>query len=110
MEIHERMRHIADYTYQGYHIPSHMHNGLCIYIEEGQPQGDFLRCVISNDLFGALGHADDSNLRNVPAYCAYLYNHCPASAIGSPEAYSEWVEQHGQTYGQIDEGGNREQA
>jgi hypothetical protein len=67
--------------------------GIRHYIELGQPVGDFLRAVICNDLKNAVGHADDVNVHNLPAYCAYLHNHAPSDCHGSPEKYKAWIKE-----------------
>ena len=46
-------------------IPEHMLQSLNLYVKKGVPVGDFLTAVLSNDLFEAVGRADNDN--NVPA-------------------------------------------
>jgi len=79
------------YTFQEFYIRPHMLTDLKKYCEEGREVGDFLRNVISNNLSGAVGHADSGNMRNIPAYSAYLYNEAPAACHGSPTKYNYWV-------------------
>jgi hypothetical protein len=53
--------------------------------------GDFLRAVLSNDLMGAVGRADDDNLRALPAIASYIYNELPGNCHGSREIVSAWI-------------------
>ena len=78
------------YTFYGFYIPERMMNGIKMYVEKGILPGDFLQCVISNDLFGAIGRADDENIRNLPAYTAFFYNKTPSICWGSREMMKEW--------------------
>lgn len=76
-------------------IPEHCRESLRAYIEHGRPVGDFLRCLLSNDLVGAFRHADDENREHMEDYVRWLWNETPGDAWGSGEAYSEWVERGG---------------
>ena len=82
------------YTHREWTISDRMMRGIHRYVHEGQPVGDFLRAVISNDLRGAVGHADDENVAALPAFCAYFHNHTPAECWGSKERYQAWLRKH----------------
>lgn len=82
------------YEYLGFEIRPSMLSALQRYAFDGAPVGDFLRCVISNDFMGACGHADSENLRNLPAFSAWLYNEAPALSHGSGERYNAWLNMH----------------
>jgi hypothetical protein len=73
-------------------LPQHMRRGMQDWIEHGQASypGGFLSALLSNDLMGALGKADDVNAHALPLYAAYLYNYAPSGCFGSPRAFSEW--------------------
>ena len=79
------------YTFRDWYIPERMMKGLTRYINEHCPVGDFLIAVLENDLMEAVGRADDENLRNLPAFVAYLYNEAPGNCWGSPEAVRAWL-------------------
>ena len=79
------------YEYQGFHIPNRMMNALQRYIQQRKQPGGFLGAVLENDLIEACGHADEENLRNLPAYAAYLYNEAPSQCFGSREKVKAWL-------------------
>jgi len=79
------------YEFRNWHIPERMMDGLCRYIEEHCPVGDFLTAVLSNDLTEAVNLADDENMANLPAYVVYLYNIAPSQCWGSREKVSAWL-------------------
>jgi len=80
------------YTFRGFTIPTYMLHALNRYIEHGEPPGDFLTAVITNNLLEAVSRADDHNQVNLPAYIAYLYNEAPQGSWGSPERMQAWIE------------------
>lgn len=80
------------YQYREFFIPDHMVEGLDLWIEQGILPGSFLTAVLCNDLMDACGRADELNILNLPAYCAYLYNEAPSTCFGSPEKVRAWVE------------------
>ena len=82
------------YHYRTFAIRDSMLEALQRYVATGCHLGDFLRCVVCNDLKGACGHADDDNLRNLPAFVVWLYNEAPALCHGSQEAYVAWLALH----------------
>ena len=79
------------YTFLGYEARTQMIDALDRYAQHRQPVGDFLRAVLENNLQSAVGHADDDNLRNLPAFVGYLYNEMPAPCWGSPEKVKAWL-------------------
>ena len=80
------------FRFQGFEIPAYMREGLRLYVEEGIPPGSFLTSVIENDLMQAVDRADDRNIRNLPAYANYFYNHTPSACHGSREKMKAWIE------------------
>lgn len=79
------------YSYRGFAIPDYMIEGLDLWIRFGVLPGDFLVAVLCNDLMEACGRADETNLRNLPAYCAYLYNQAPPGCFGSSAKVEAWI-------------------
>ena len=86
------------YTFREFYIPDRMMGGIERYIEDGLPPGGFLTAILENDLEAAVSRADEENLRNIPAYVGYLYNHAPAGCWGSKEAVAKWYEKKRDEY------------
>lgn len=80
------------YQYRGYVVSDTMLEALNAYADHGQPVGNFLTAVLSNNLQTACACADDNNLPNLPAFAAWVYNHCPSPAHGSREKVKAWVD------------------
>ena len=73
-------------------IPEHIKASIDRYVSDKVPTGQFLRAVLSNDLFDALGRADEFSRDALPEICSYIYNEVPGSCWGSPEKVKEWLE------------------
>ena len=84
-------RNNSDFRFNYSLLPAGAVGSLTRYVEEGVPTGDFLKCVISNDLSGACSHADNINIHLIPIYVAWLYNHAPAGCWGSASNYKNWL-------------------
>ena len=82
----------AAYKFRGFILPPHMQRSLDAYIKHGRPVGSFLKAVISNNLAQAAVLADEINVRQLPAFAAYLWNCAPSACWGSEEAYREWTD------------------
>jgi hypothetical protein len=80
------------YTYRDFFIPDYMVEGLDLWIDHGVLPGSFLTAVLCNDLMDAFARADENNIRQLPAYCAYLYNQAPPHCFGSKERVRAWIE------------------
>ena len=66
------------------------------YVAVGCPVGDFLTAVLSNDLMGALGRADEYNKVAIFDICSYVYNEIPSGSHGSRKAVKDWIAHRGQ--------------
>ena len=64
---------------------------LARYLLKKEEVGGFLTAVLENDLAKAVSRADEYNILNIPAYVAFIYNHFPAVAWGSPEKVKNWL-------------------
>ncbi len=84
METNEK---VIDYS----RIPLHMVIPARMYIEEHCTVGNFLYCVITNDLKGAVSHADSRNKAALVDWVQFFYNQAPAACWGSTERYDAWV-------------------
>lgn len=76
-------------------LPEHTRDGARLYIEKGTPPGHFMTAVLSNDLMGAMGRADDINRHRIFDICAFLHNEAPIGCFGSPERVKDWIEARG---------------
>ena len=72
-------------------LPPHLQGGVRRYIEKGIPPGDFLTAVITNDLFLAIGHADDTSLAALRDIVRFFYNEVPSKCWGTPEKMKTWI-------------------
>lgn len=83
------MKH--SYNFQEFYIPERMMGGIHRYINGRVKPGRFLTAVLQNNLTEACTKADNENMRNLPAYVAYLYNEAPEICWGSVEKVTEWL-------------------
>jgi hypothetical protein len=83
------------YKFREWYIPERMGGGIERYIKHGIPPGHFLTALLENDLFEAVGKADDENIANIPAYCAYFYNEAPSPCHGSKKIVAAWIKSGG---------------
>ena len=89
------IKECKDHTFQDFFIPEYMESGVNDYVSMGLGQGSFLKAIICNDLKAAVMAADHVNMRNIPAYVEYFYNHAPFECWGSNEKYDAWVAKGG---------------
>jgi hypothetical protein len=76
-------------------LPEHMREVMQLWVERGIDPGDFLMAVLRNDLMGALGKADSTNIDRLKDYGMFLYNEVPSGCFGSLENVSAWMERGG---------------
>lgn len=76
-------------------LPGHMRDSVRLWIERAIPPGSFLEAVLCNDLFGAMGRADDVNVHALKNYAVYFYSFAPSGCYGSTERFSEWAKSGG---------------
>jgi len=79
------------YVFRDWEIRPEMLEALDRYIHKGYRPGGFLTSVLAHDLMEACQRADDINIRNLPAYAAYMYNEMPSASHGSYEIVDAWV-------------------
>lgn len=76
-----------------------MHDSIADWIETARipPRlmGSFMRAVLTNDLMGAFGHADEQNAAAMRAWTMFLYNDAPSECYGSAEKLQAWHERGG---------------
>lgn len=76
-------------------LPDSLRESAKLYIEHGILPGEFLRAVISNDLFEAVGRADDFNRILMHDICSWFHCEAPGECFGCPERMEEWHAQGG---------------
>ena len=76
-------------------LPSHMREGMRLWMERGICTGGFLSAVLRNDLMGAMEQADIENLHALPQYGRFLYNYAPHGSFGSRENFAAWRKRGG---------------
>ena len=72
-------------------IPVDTKESINQYVAKHCPVGGFLKAVLSNDLFSAMGRADENNRANLFDIISYLWNEVPGNCWGSPEAVQSWL-------------------
>lgn len=72
-------------------IPELTRDSLYRYVNHHVPTGSFLRAVLTNNLFEAVGRADDENLKALKFIVTYIYNEVPSNCWGSEEKVQEWL-------------------
>jgi len=72
-------------------VPQHLHGGLARWIREGQRPGDFLRAVLTNNLFESMARADLDSRAGLHALTMWLYGYAPSGCWGSVEAVKQWA-------------------
>ena len=90
----ELQKHIEDSLNKGLRdtsIPDYMHPAITDYVLRHRKPGDFLTAVLSNDLFKAVGQADNDNLVALHDWVILIYNFTPSNCWGSPERVKEWT-------------------
>lgn len=75
-------------------VPAHIRDPIRLYVETGRPCGGFLTAVMTNDLKGALGSADDQNLAALRDIVGWLYWEAPSPCWGSAEKHKLWKADH----------------
>jgi len=66
---------------------------LQAYVNEGRPTGGFLRAVLANDLFEAVGKADSQNILCLREIIGWVYWNVPREAWRSYGAVDAWIKQ-----------------
>lgn len=72
-------------------VPARTLDALYYYTTERRPVGDFLKAVLSNNLFGAIAHADEENAQALGDIVRVIFNHLPTVATGCEQAVEDWL-------------------
>ncbi|KHL24298.1 hypothetical protein PK98_15170 [Croceibacterium mercuriale] len=73
-------------------LPEDSRQRIRRYIEEGYGASlsTFYRCLIANDLIGAMQGGDEENRAALPTFVEYLTAYAPADCYGSIEKLHAW--------------------
>lgn len=66
-------------------------DALLRWVKYGMDPGDCLRAILSNDLFGAFGRADEFTKADMDLIVKFIYNQLPGDCWGSSERVSAWT-------------------
>lgn len=72
-------------------IPPRIMAGLRRYVDDHLQPGHFLCMVLQNDLFGAVGRADDEAQAALPSIVGWIYNEAPSECWGDQRAVAAWL-------------------
>ncbi len=72
-------------------VPSYMKAPIIAYIDDGQPGGEFLEALFSNQFVAACLSADLYSKQRLLDYAKFLSECAPALCQGSPKAYADWL-------------------
>ncbi len=68
------------------------------YVQYGVRGGDFMTCLMRNELDTTIAYADSQNLLDIKAICSFVYCHTPAACHGSDKAVKSWIEEQSKIY------------
>ena len=72
-------------------IPERIMQNLLYYVKGEEAPGGFLYAVLCNDLFGAVGKADNEMKPLIPLLVQYIHWEMPGGCHGSPEIVKTWM-------------------
>jgi hypothetical protein len=72
-------------------LPHNLQGAIARYILQGIAPGHFLTAVLSNDLFGAYGRADQISIANMERLIKFFYNYAPSDCYRSVSRVEAWA-------------------
>lgn len=78
-------------NFSSYDIPEHTQQEFEDYIVYGLPPGSFMYAVVSNNLLGAVSHADHWNKQCIVDIVQWLAARAPSACWGSREKVEIWL-------------------
>jgi len=72
-------------------IGENLLGGLYRYSEDKIPTGSFMRAVLTNDLFGALGKYSGNSFDELNQLFTLMYNYMPSNQYGSKDKVNGWL-------------------
>lgn len=80
------------FDWSGYEaVPEHTRGAVERYYFNRYAPGGFLTALLSNDLMGAVGRADELNAAALYTICRFVHNRLPTVCWGSPQAVTQWL-------------------
>lgn len=77
-------------------VPAHLRGGLRRYFKDRMETGAFLRCVLENDLLGAIKRMNPPRFDELPHILDFLLAIAPAPSWGSKENVAAWLDRSGE--------------
>jgi len=74
-------------------IPDRIKEAVNRYYNDGILPGSFLQAVLTNDLFGAVRHADPYSYAALREIISYVYNELPSKCHGSRKNVLAWSDE-----------------
>ena len=84
--------------------PEIIQEALRDYEANGHIKGDFVMAMLKNDLTNAIGRADSTNFRLIPAINCFIFNRLDSRCWGNPKKVEHWISHKGRSG--CDEHGN----
>lgn len=72
-------------------VPERLLMSLDMYAQEKRPVGSFLKAVLENDLFMAVGYADPESMACLKKIVTYIHCQLPSGCWGSKDNVKEWL-------------------
>ena len=88
----QKFKFNVDLTQEVYkNIPSYVITALEYYVSDRHSTGGFLNAVLTNDLFRAVGKADNESMKALRGIVTLIHCHVPAICWGSKERVRDWL-------------------
>jgi hypothetical protein len=100
-QIDQKVRHYLAEKLKSHEelLPTHMRDGMRLYVLERVPPGGFLEAVLSNDLKSAIIRADSTNQKAIVQIVQFCMWALPIGCWGSPERVTKWLNGDHDIYG-----------
>jgi hypothetical protein len=71
--------------------PERFRGAIARYLGQRAEPGRFVRCVLENDLMGAVGAADEESARELKSLVDWCWQSLPSNAWGTKERVRAWL-------------------
>ena len=83
------------HTLAQFDVPSHMRQGLVMYVTRGIRPGRLMEAFLKNDLYGVISRADAINRRRLYEIGVWIHSCAPVLSWGDAETVERWIERGG---------------